>query len=192
MNGHKEIDVVELLGDRIGELLIEAGFIDLDAIHDADDDDLMKIEGIGTASAALIRQKMADKEQENAIEVEELEYETGMVLSGVSEPEATSAPEVKPVEIETETAEGSIAEDSSAVEVVAEEAPAMGPNVAIQNLWPTRLKIVAPSGTEYMWLRAGDVQHVMAGDVEFVMSKNRNVGRACCGANAEKLYFKIF
>lgn len=192
MNGHKEIDIVELFGDRIGELLIEAGFGDLQEIRDSDDDDLLEIEGIGTASAGLIRQKLADREQEDAIGGEELEYETGMVLPGVSEPEATPDPEVKPVEIEAEPAEESIAEDDSAVEAVAEEAPAVGPNIAIQNLWPVRMKVVAPSGIEYFWSKAGDVQHVMAGDVEFVMSKNRNVGRACCGANAEKLYFKIF
>jgi hypothetical protein len=192
VNGHNEVEIVNLFGERVGEILIEAGFGELQEIRDSDDDDLLEIDGIGVSTAAMIRQKLADREkEEEAVETFEMEIEVEEDLPGVLETEATSDPEVKPVEVEAEAAEEVIAEESSAEEAVAEYAPAMGPNVAIQSLWPARMKVVAPSGSEYFWPKAGSVTHVMASDVEFVMSKNRNVGRACCGASAERIYFQI-
>jgi len=162
--------VLDELGDRIGNLLIEYGYGSIDEIAAADDSELLDINGIGKTALKKIRA-------------------TVPALSGVSDQPATVESEVKPVSTEAEAAEVDIAETSSAVEASPADLP-IGDTIAIRSLWPARTRVKTPSGSIYEWLRSGLQVNVRREDLEFVMSLNRNVGRACCGSSGERLYFE--
>lgn len=166
-----ELDVVDALGDRIGNLLIEYGYVSLADIREADDSELLDIVGIGESTLASIREKTA--------------------IPGVSDQPATTESEVKPVSIEAEPVESEIAEPDSAEEALVIEVPPIGGETAIRSLWPGSLKVTAPSGAVYQWVKAGTQVNVAMEDVEFVMGKNRTTGRACCGSSGERIYFEL-
>jgi len=168
---HEENLVLDKLGNKIGNLLIESGYGSIDEIAAADDSELLDINGIGTTALKKIRAKVP-------------------ALSGVSDQPATVESEVKPVSKEAEAAEVDIAETSSAVEALTADLP-LGEEIAIRSLWPARTRVKTPSGSIYEWLRSGLQVNVRREDVEFVMGLNRNVGRACCGSSGERLYFEI-
>lgn len=63
-------------------------------------------------------------------------------------------------------------------------------NVLVRGLWPGTVKIVGPSGNQYVF-EAGQVQEVAPEDVEHLMSKNHNAGRACCGGESERYFFEL-
>lgn len=169
---HEENLVLDKLGNKIGNLLIESGYGSIDEIAAADDSELLDINGIGTTALEKIRAKVP-------------------ALSGVSDQPATVESEVKPVSKEAEAADGKVADLSpSAVEASTADLP-LGEEIAIRSLWPARTRVKAPSGSNYEWLRSGLQVNVRREDVEFVMGLNRNVGRACCGSSGERLYFEI-
>ena len=162
----EENNVLDKLGEKIGNLLIEYGYGSIDEIAAADDSELLDINGIGNSALKKIRA-------------------TVPALSGVSDQPATVESEVKPVSKEAEAADGKVADLSpSAVEASPADLP-------IRSLWPARTRVKAPSGSIYEWLRSGLQVNVRREDVEFVMGLNRNVGRACCGSSGERLYFEI-
>jgi hypothetical protein len=166
-----EADVVDTFGDRIGTLLIEYGYDSLAEIREADDSELLDIVGIGESTLASIREKTA--------------------IPGVSDQPATTESEVKPDNDEAEPAESEIAEPDSAEDALVTETPPIGGATAIRSLWPGRLKVTAPSGTVYQWDDSGSQVNVAMEDVGFVMGKNRNAGRACCGGSGERTYFEL-
>lgn len=167
----EENNVLDKLGDKIGNLLIEYGYGSIDEIAAADDSELLDINGIGNSALKKIRAMVP-------------------ALSGVSDQPATVESEVKPVSKEAEAAEVKIAETSSAVEASTADLP-IGDTIAIRSLWPARTRVKVPSGSIYEWLRSGLQVNVRREDVEFVMSLNRNVGRACCGSSGGRLYFEV-
>ena len=168
---HEEHRVREAFGDKTADLLIEYGYPSFAAIEAADDSELLDIRGIGKSALKKIRALVP-------------------ASLGVSAQPATVEDEVKPISTEAEPAEVEIAEIPSAAEVSPAELPP-GEIVPIRSLWPARLKIQGPSGTVYEFPHSGAQVNVMREDAEFVMSKNRNVGRACCGSSGERLYFEI-
>jgi hypothetical protein len=101
--------------------------------------------------------------------------------AGVSEEVSTASKEVKP-DVSTESApSGALA-----------EAPEGGDpenGTWIRSVWPGTLKIEGPSGRTYVWSSAGARLFVEDDDVEAIMGKNRNTGRACCGGSPGKTYF---
>lgn len=167
-----EKGVTDLLGDHLGNLLIEYGYTSIAEIREADDSELLDISGVGKGMLAFIR--------ENTTEV-----------PGVLDQPATTESEVKPVDTEAEPAESEIAEPDSAEEALVDVAPPIGGAMPIRSLWPGRLKVTAPSGTVYEWDVAGTQVNVAMEDVGFVMEKNRNAGRACCGGSGERIYFEL-
>lgn len=167
----EEDKVLEAVGDKIGNLLIEYGYNSIEAIANADDSELLDVSGIGKSALKKIRAMVP-------------------VISGVSDQPATVESEVKPVSIEAETAEVEDAEVPSAVEASPAELPP-GEIVPIRSLWPARMKLQGPSGTVYEWERGGAQVNVEREDAEFVMGRNRNAGRACCGSSGQRLYFEI-
>jgi hypothetical protein len=172
MEERDEAEVYSVFGTIMGGRLIENGFMSLEEINDASDKDLTKISGIGKGTVKTIRKALAERG-----------------FGGVSEPEATPESEVKPDSEIAEAAEEEIAELSSAEEAPAVMAP-VGAAV-IRSLFPAHLRLTAPSGAVYEWVRSGVQVNVAAEDVEFVMGRNRNVGRACCGSSGERLYFEL-
>jgi hypothetical protein len=169
----EEAKVREVLGEQLGNLLIEHGYGSLDAIREASDDELEDIPGIGTFTLReRIRKPLAEVEL------------------GVSEEFATTPSEVKPESTDAEAAEEEDAETASAEEARAEMAPE-GPTTAVRSLWPQVIGLTAPSGASYQWPNAGAQVNVAAEDVEFVMGKNRNAGRACCGGSSGHQYFEL-
>lgn len=163
--------VLDKLGEKIGNLLIEYGYGSIDEIAAADDSELLDINGIGKTALKKIRAMVP-------------------ALSGVSDQPATVESEVKPVSKEAEAAEDKIAETPSAVKASIADLP-LGEEIAIRSLWPARTRVKVPGGSIYEWLRSGLQVNVRREDVEFVMGLNRNVGRACCGSSGERLYFEI-
>lgn len=166
----EEDRVLEMFGEWIGTLLIEDGYDSIEAVTAAADAELLDITGIGKTTLRKIREQVP-------------------VISGVSDQPATVASEVKPVSTEAEAAE-EIAETSSADEASTADLPS-GDLIAIRSLWPARMRISGPSGMVYEFNGAGAQVNVKREDAEFVMSKNRNVGRACCGSSGERLYYEI-
>ena len=170
----EEVDVDQLIqhfGDRVASLLIEYGFGSLDAVRDATDEQLLAISGIGGSTLVQIRETLAVLD-ENA---------------GVVERPATTDSTVKPDSMEAEAVEVGIADLASTDEAL----PAGSGIVVVRSLWPSRLRITAPSGLSYEWSGGGDQVNVLATDIEFVMGKNRNEGRACCGSSGERIYFEL-
>jgi len=164
----EEIEVIERFGDRVGNLLVEYGFGSLDLIRDASDEALLGISGIGTSTLVQIRESLNDD-------------------AGVTDRSATTDSVVKPDSMEAEAVEVRIADLAST-----DEAPLAGSGlVVVRSLWPSIIKLTAPSGLEYQWSGAGDQVNVLATDIEFVLGRNRNVGRACCGASSERIYFEL-
>lgn len=163
--------VLDKLGDKTGNLLIEYGYTSLASIAAADDSELLGINGIGKTALKKIRAKVP-------------------AFSGVSDKPATVKSEVKPVSTEAEAAVVDLAEFPSAVEASTADLP-LGEEIAIRSLWPARTRVKTPSGSIYEWLRSGLQVNVRREDLEFVMSLNRNVGRACCGSSGGRLYFEI-
>jgi hypothetical protein len=160
-------DVIDAFGHRVGNLLIENGFDNLDLVRDATDDALLAISGIGTSTLVQIRAVLDE--------------------AGVTERPATADSVVKPDSMEAEAVEVGIADLAST-----DEADLAGSGVVvIRSLWPSVLRLTAPSGLTYQWNGGGDQVNVLATDIEFVMGKNRNVGRACCGASSERIYFEM-
>lgn len=166
-----EHDVTDATGDRVGTLLIEYGYDSLAKIREADDSELLDIAGIGESTLVSIRGKTA--------------------LPGVSDRPATTESEVKPDRHEAEPAEDAIAETFSAEDASVDAPPPIGGGITIRSLWPARLKVTAPSGNVYEWGDAGSQVNVAMDDVEFVMGKNRNAGRACCGDSGDRIYFEL-
>ena len=164
-----ENSVLEELGEKIGNTLIEYGYGSLESIAAADDSELLDIVGIGKTALRKIRAKVP-------------------AFSGVSDQPATVDSEVKPVSVEAEAAEAEIAVFPSVVEASADLPTGV---ITIRSLWPARMRIQGPSGSIYEWELSGVQVNVKREDAEFVMSRNRNVGRACCGSSAERLYFEI-
>ena len=185
-NDEEELDerlIYSMFGQATGDLLIGEGYETLELIENAPDEELLAINGIGQATLNVIRDRIPAREflNENA---------------GVSEESATTPSEVKPDSMEAETAEAEHAEPAEAVEApdavgTLSENLDGGDLVPIRSLWPSRIVVTAPSGTRYEWERGGSQVNVEAADVEFVMSKNRNAGRACCGSSGERIYFEI-
>lgn len=171
----EEAKVREVLGDQLGDLLIEYGYRSLDAIKNATDEELEEISGIGTFT---LREKI--RKPMELVEVE----------PGVSEEFATTPDEVKPDSTDAEAAEEENAETPSAEEApVAEMAPEGA--AAVRSVFPTDMKLTGPSGAEYRWPKPGMQVVVAAEDMEFVMGKNRNAGRACCGGTRGHQYFEL-
>ena len=164
----------EVLGDQLGDMLIKNGYGSLDAIKFASDEELEDIPGIGTFTLReKIRKPMKLAEDE----------------PGVSEELATAPPEVKPDSTDAEAAEEENAETPSAEEASAEMAPQGA--AAVRSVFPTDMKLTGPSGAEYRWPKPGMQVVVAAEDMEFVMGKNRNAGRACCGGSSGHQYFEL-
>lgn len=161
-------DVIERFGERVGNLLIEYGFGSLELVQEATDEQLLAISGIGTSTLVQIRALFDE-------------------TAGVSERSATTDSEVKPDSMEAEAVEVGIADLASTG-----EAPLAGSGtIAVRSLWPAHIKLTAPSGLEYEWKSAGAQVNVLATDIEFVMGRNRNEGRACCGSSGERIYFEL-
>lgn len=182
-NFEEELDAIEErdhsvliahLGGNLGNLFIESGYDALEDIDGASDAQLRSIAGVGPATLSVVREAVAR-----------------YMLEGVSEEPATVPSEVKPVSTDAETAEGAqIAEVPSADEApVADAAPAGA--TAVRSLFPSTVRLTAPSGSVYLWERAGTQVNVAAADLEFVMGKNRNTGRACCGGSGGRRYFEL-
>ena len=175
LDAEHEDKLREVLGEHIGNILIEHGYGSLESIKFADDAEILDIHGIGTSTLGIIRESVR-----SALNV------------GVSDRSATTDSEVKPSNEEADPAEGEIAEPSSAVDAaVVGFADSQFGNVAIRSLWPARIRVTAPSGLEYIWPSAGSLVVVLAADIDFVLGKNRNVGRACCGGSSERIYFEL-
>jgi len=166
--------VIEMLGDKTGNLLIEYGFDSVSIIADAEDDELLGISGIGKSTLKDIRECLKDE--------------------GVSEDEsATTLSEVKPYDEEAEPAGEVSAETTPAVEAVVDEvkvSPSGKGSISVRSLFPSRMKLEAPSGRVYEWGASGAEVNVDAEDVGFVFSKNHNDRRACCGGAGERQYFE--
>lgn len=171
--------ILARFGSHVGGLLIENGYLTLEKIREAKDKDLRKIPGIGGGTLSMIRSR-----QEDSYVLDE--------DVGVLDDTATVESEVKPESAEAEAVEGGYAEVPSTVEANVTSAPVDWTGaVAIRSLWPAAIKLTGPSGTEYFWPRAGAEVNVIAEDVEFVLSRNRNTGRACCGGSTERIKFEL-
>jgi hypothetical protein len=168
--------VLARFGAHVGTLLIDNGYGSLAAVRRARDRDLRKITGIGDSTLDMIRARQV----ESYVPDEDV---------GVSEDTATVESEVKP-STEAEAVEGGHADAPPTAEATAAPVDWTGV-VAVRSLWPAAVKLVGPSGHEYFWPRAGAVINVTAEDVEFVLSRNRKKGRACCGGDTERIKFEL-
>jgi NAD-dependent DNA ligase len=54
-DGLTRSEVINLVGESAGKALIKAGFASLSAIDDADDDELLEIDGVGPATLNKLR-----------------------------------------------------------------------------------------------------------------------------------------
>jgi len=168
---HDEDELFQHFGERVASLLIEYGFGSLELVRDATDEQLLAVSGIGGSTLVSIRETLAVLDEE----------------AGVSEESATTPSEVKPDSMEAEAVEVGIADLASTDEAL----DAGSGTVVVRSLWPSRLRVTAPSGLSYEWSGGGDQVNVLATDIEFVMGKNRNEGRACCGSSGERIYFEL-
>lgn len=171
-----EDKVLARFGNHVGSLLIEHGYGSLEEVRKAKDRDLRKITGIGGGTLSMIR----IRQEESYVPDEDV---------GVSDDTATVDSEVKP-STEAEAVEGSYADAPSTAEATPTPVSPTGV-VAIRSLWPAAVKLIGPSGSEYFWPRAGAEVNVIAEDVEFVLSRNRKKGRACCGGDTERIKFEL-
>ena len=176
----EENKIVDLLGIHLGNLLIKHGYVSTVEILEADDSEILDILGVGQSSLDLIRTKIGGVFRSEDSEV-----------PGVSDQPATTESEVKPVSIEADPAESEIAEPDSAEDASVYATPPIGGVTTIRSLWPGRLKVTVPSGTVYQWEDSGSQVNVAMEDVKFVMEKNRNAGRACCGGSGKRIYFEL-
>ncbi|MCK5547451.1 MAG: hypothetical protein KAI64_00440 [Thermoplasmata archaeon] len=165
---YDELNVIEWFGERVGTLLVENGFANLDTVREASDDALLAISGIGASTLFMIHKVLNEE-------------------AGVTDRHATTDSVVKPDSVEAEAVEAEIADIAST-----DEADIAGSGtIAIRSLWPSPIRVQAPSGLAYLWSGGGDQVNVLATDIEFVLGKNRNVGRACCGDSSERIYFEL-
>jgi hypothetical protein len=168
------MELKRVLGSSYADLLFENGYASVEDADAAPDSQLLAIRGIGEATLGEIRELIAQ-----------------YMLEGVSVEDATPLTEVKPSTTDAEAAEGEIADAPSAVEAsVAEDAAPVGAT-AVRSLFPSALKLAAPSGLVYEWPKAGSQVNVAADDLAFVMGKNRSTGRACCGGSGGRHYFEL-
>jgi len=166
-----EDEVLRYLGEYTGSLLLEYGFSSLDEVREASDEQLLAISGIGTGTLVKIRKTLAALDE----------------TEGVTDGPATAVSVVKPESVEAEAVEVGHADLASTDEVL----DAGSGVVIIRSLWPSRIKLTAPSGLTYEWSGGGAQVNVLVTDIEFVMGKNRNAGRACCGSSGERIYFEL-
>ena len=117
--------------------------------------------------------------------------EPSIPQEGVSRRPATAGRGVKPVSDVAATAGGAFADALSAVAAPASTALPEAVEKVVTSLWPSDLVLVCPSGRRYRWPKAGARQNVAADDVEFLMSKNRSKGRACCGGSGTRTLFTL-
>lgn len=180
-DAQEEAEVYTVFGNSLGGLLIENGYPSLNDVYEASDEELLQISGIGQSTLRSIRDHLA-----------------AHGFEGGSAESATTPAEVKPDATDAEAAEGEIAEPPSAEEApVAAESASTASDVApegaaaVRSLFPSTLRVTAPSGQVYLWERSGVQVNVAAQDLEFVMGKNRNTGRACCGGSSGHRYFEL-
>lgn len=111
------------------------------------------------------------------IEESEVKPEESSGVKETSEPEPKSAPRKK---------------STRKKKITASKAPIV---IQMQSQWPARLIIRgAPSGREYIFERAGVILGVDPQDVNFILSRNRNIethGIGCCGGDRERIYVQV-
>ena len=174
LDEQKEAKVIKAFGLNTADLLIENGFGSLDAVYDASDEELLAVSGIGEGTLQTMREFLAKREKE-----------------GVSEETATTPSEVKPVSKKAKAAEEESAESSSAGKVSKADVPPGG-GTAVRSLFPSALSFgETPSGKTYVWEGPGSQVNVAAEDLESVMERNGNAGRACCGGTHGHTYFEL-
>ena len=79
-----------------------------------------------------------------------------------------------------------------ATKKVAKPAKVSAPKtVAIQCIYPGTVMAECPGGERYRWEAPGVVLQVAKSDVDYVMSKNGDGTRECCGSSSTPVYFVI-
>ncbi len=63
--------------------------------------------------------------------------------------------------------------------------------VAIQSVYSGTVIADIPNGTSYRWGSPGDVLQVAESDVDYVMGKNGDGTRECCGSSSLPIYFVL-